>query len=89
MKHTDDRQRANVTTQDIEPGDTTECLPEFGRPDDVRRLFGIKRGTLYNLLNSRKVRGLVLRVTGSKSGIRLIHLASVRDYILSQMQEAI
>ena len=29
-------------------------LPEFGRWQDVQRLFGIKRGTLYNLIAEAK-----------------------------------
>jgi hypothetical protein len=39
-----------LTTEPIQPGETSGVLPEFGRWADVQRLFGIKRGTLYNLL---------------------------------------
>lgn len=61
-------------------------MPEFGRWRDVQRLFGIKRGTLYNLLAEGKVKSVSLRVRGQKAGVRLIHLDSVRDYIHKQMR---
>lgn len=73
------------TVETVTAGDTANNLPEFGRAGDVQRLFGIKRGTLYNLLADRKVKGCVLRVRGSKSGVRLIHLASVRNLIMGEM----
>lgn len=76
------------TTAPVAAGDTSGVTPEFGRIRDVQRLYGLKRGTIYNLLADRKIRGCVLRVRGQKSGVRLIHLASVRDLILESMQEA-
>jgi hypothetical protein len=71
----------------VKAGETSGTLPEFGRCNDAQRLFGIKRGTLYNLLADGKIKGVLLRVRGAKSGVRLIHLQSVRDYIYSQMRE--
>ena len=73
------------TTDPIQIGDVSAVLPEFGRHRDVERLFGIKRGTLYNLLADGKVKGVLLRVRGQKSGLRLIHLESVRSYIQHEM----
>jgi hypothetical protein len=70
-----------MTTAPVEAGDTTRMAPEFGRWRDVERLYGIKRGSLYNLLVDGKVQGVLLRVRGQKSGIRLFDLASVREYI--------
>jgi len=66
-------------------GDGTGNKPEFGRVAEVTRRFGIKRGTLYNLLADGKVKGCLLRVRGRKSGVRLFHLDSVRDFIASAM----
>jgi hypothetical protein len=60
---------------------------EFGRAADLQRLFGIRRGTAYNLLAAGKIQGCLLRVTGKKSGVRLFHIGSVRNYIRSQMGE--
>jgi hypothetical protein len=73
-----------LTTEPVQPGSFTGTMPEFGRVADVTRNFGIKRGTLYNLHRDGKVRGVLLRVRGQKSGVRLFDLASVRDFIRSQ-----
>ena len=73
----------------VEPGNFAGVLPEFGRTEDVQRIFGLKRGTLYNLHKHGKVRGVLLRVAGQKSGVRLWHMAGISAYINSQMHEAI
>lgn len=77
--------QTSLTTDPVRPGNFTDSLPEFGRTADVTRLFGLKRGSLYNLANDGKIRGCLLRVRGSKSGVRLWHMPSVRDFIFSQM----
>jgi len=74
---------ARSTTEPVQPGNFNGITPEFGRVADVTRIFGIKRGTLYNLLADGKIRGVLLRVRGQKSGVRLIDMASVRELILS------
>lgn len=56
-------------------------FPEFGRWRDVQRLFGIKRGTLYNLMAEGKVKSVVLRRKGNVHGCRLFHLESVSKYL--------
>ena len=58
-----------------------EPLAEFGRIRDVERLFGIKRGVLYRLIQRGLVRSVVLREAGRATGCRLVHLASVRAYL--------
>ena len=77
-----------LTTAPVKPADLSNAQPEFGRLRDVHRLYGLPRGTVYNLLARGRIRGVNLRVTGRKSGCRLIDLASVREYIRSQMDEA-
>lgn len=62
------------------------ALPEFGRWRDVERHFGIKRGTLYNLMAEGKVKSVLLRRKGNVHGCRLIHLASVSQYINGQLE---
>jgi hypothetical protein len=64
--------------------ETTE--PRFGRLKTVERLFGLKRGTVYNLLRARKIRGCSVCVTSNRSRTRLIDLDSVANYIESQMR---
>jgi hypothetical protein len=80
-------QKRNTTIEPVQCGDCSHLLPEFGRAADVQRLFGIKRGTLYNLLADGKVKGVLLRVRGQKSGVRLIYLDSVRSFIFKEMAE--
>lgn len=72
---------STTTTAPVQAGDFGIAAPEFGRWRDVERLYGIKRGSAYNLLADDKIRGVLLRVRGQKSGVRLFDLASVRDYI--------
>ena len=74
------------TTEPVQPGNFTGTMPEFGRVADVTRHFGIKRGTLYNLHRDGKVRSVLLRVRGQKSGVRLFEMVSVRDLIWSQLR---
>jgi len=81
------KRRTETTTEPVQPGNFNNVLPEFGRLADVTRHFGIKRGTAYNLLTDGKIKGVLLRVRGAKSGVRLIDMASVRNYILSQFTD--
>lgn len=59
--------------------------PEFGRTNDLKLLYGLRRGTVYNLAADGKIRGVVLRVRGTKSGVRLWDLQSVRTFIRGSM----
>jgi hypothetical protein len=61
-------------------------MPEFGRWRDVEELFGIKRGTLYNLMAEGKIKSVSIRRRGNVHGCRLIHLQSVRDYLQSLLE---
>jgi hypothetical protein len=77
--------RVQTTTARAEAADCSGILPEFGRFQDVQRLFALKRGFTYQLINAGKIKSVSLRKPGSKFGCRLIHLQSVRDYLHSQM----
>ena len=74
-----------LTTERIEPADTSQTLPEFVRVNDVKRILGVKRGILYRWMKDGKIKSVCIREVGNTQGIRLIHLASVRNYINSQM----
>jgi len=76
------------TTEPVQPGNFTGIMPEFGRVADVTRIYGLRRGTLYNLLLDRKIRGVLLRIRGKRSGVRLFDMASVREFIRAQMDSA-
>jgi hypothetical protein len=70
----------------IDLSGATAASPEFGRWRDVERIFGIKRGTLYNLLKAGKVRSVSLRKPGQKFAVRLFHLQSIREHLYSRME---
>ena len=75
------------TAGEIRVGDASDVLPEFGRVNDVKRIFGVKRGILYRWIKDRKVKSVCIRERGNKQGVRLIHLQSVREHIYRQMSE--
>jgi hypothetical protein len=79
--------RTALTVADIRPAKIGPIAPEFGTSDDVRKYFGIKKGTLYNLHKAGRVRGKVLRVTGEFKGVRIWDMASIRAFIESQENE--
>ena len=54
---------------------------EYGRFHDLKRVFGIPRSTAYLLLNQGKIRSRIVRVTGSRCGLRLIDFGSVRELL--------
>jgi transposase len=73
------------TTTPVQRGNFDNVMPEFGRAADVQKHFGIRRGTAYNLLREGKIRGVLLRIKGKKSGVRLFEMESVRQLIRAQM----
>lgn len=73
------------TTSTVRSGDFTSVTQEFGRTGDVQKIFGLKRGTTYNLLADGKIKGVLLRVRGNKSGVRLFDMESVREFIRRSM----
>ena len=63
--------------------DTKNVEPEFLRANDVFDRYRIKRGQLYRLIESGKVRSVCLRERGKVRGARLVVHQSLRDYVLS------
>ena len=78
-----------MTTAPVKAGDFEGIMPEFGRTKDVEKYFGIKRGTLYNLLGRGCIQGVVLRQRGCLKGVRLWNMASVREYIWGRMADPV
>jgi hypothetical protein len=74
---------AATTTAPIEPGAIGS--PEFCRPSDCRHLFGLSRTFVYQLIQDQKIRSVCLRKPGARTGIRLIDVASIREFLTSQM----
>ena len=75
------------TTSAVKAGEFNNVPQEFGRAGDVQKIFGLKRGTIYNLLADGKIKGVLLRVRGNKSGVRLFDLESVRGFIRQSMNQ--
>ena len=69
------------TAAPIEPGASGSIPVEFVRIPDLERLLGVKRGMAYFLIKEQKIRSCCLRKPGAKTGVRLVHLQSVRDYL--------
>lgn len=65
----------------------TTALPEFGRWQDVQHLFGIKRGTLYNLMAEGEVKSVSIRRKGNVHGCRLFYLSGIREYLSSLLED--
>ena len=72
---------AKFTAAPMEPGASGSTLPEFGRVPDVERIWGIKRGLLYLLIKQGDIKSAVIRRKGARTGVRLVHLQSVRDFL--------
>ncbi len=75
------------TTKPVFAGNCTDVMPEFGRWQDVQRLFGIKRGTLYLLVAEGHIKSVSLRRKGNLKGCRLYYLQSVSDYLHRLLDE--
>jgi hypothetical protein len=60
---------------------------EYGRVADVVRLFGLGTSTVYCLLKNGRIKGCSLMVKGSRSRLRLVDLASVREFIENEVNK--
>jgi hypothetical protein len=75
------------TTKPIALGNCSDVMPEFGRFQDVQRLFGLKRPTVYTLIAEGHIKSVSLRRMGQAKGVRLIYLPSVSEYLHKLMNE--
>jgi hypothetical protein len=75
-----------LTTASVQRGNFNGVMPEFGRTKDVEQIYGIKRGTLYNLHKQGRIRAVLLRVKGKQNGIKLWDLSSIHNLIQSAME---
>jgi hypothetical protein len=76
-----------VTTAEIPKKSTTpaerEYRQEWGRTEDVERVFGIRRGMLYNLHKGNPEWGKTIPGLGKSRGIRVWNMAAIRRYVES------
>jgi len=61
---------------------------EFGRFADLETRFSIKRSFGYELIAEGKIRAVTVKKQGSRCGIRLIEMGSVRAFLRSRMADA-
>jgi len=71
----------------ISAGSVVGVEPEFVRIPDVRRLFGIRRGFLYQLIGAGRVRSICLRTRGSRGGVRLIQFSSLKKFLADELEK--
>jgi|ERR1017187_3940966 hypothetical protein len=74
------------TLKPVEYDPKQPLTPEFCRMSDLQALFGIKRGLAYLLVNEGKIKTVSLRRLGNVKGVRLVHVASVREYLNSLLE---
>ena len=60
---------------------TEQTEIEFGRFADLRSRFGLTRSTAYKLIAGGKIKSAVVKEKGARSGIRLIDMQSVREFL--------
>jgi hypothetical protein len=60
-----------------------ELKPEWIRPKDVPRYFGLGRTATYALLSEGKLRSVSMRKRGQRHGTRLISYDSLKNYLES------
>jgi len=78
--------RKQFTAAPIEPGKVSNQPIEFCRTADCRALFGLSRTYLYQLIGTGKIKTVCLRRPGAKTGIRLIHFQSLKDFLTAQIE---
>ena len=72
----------------VHSGSVTVCEPEFIQVQDAVRFSGIGRTNLYSLISKGKIKTINLRRPGTARGRRLIHLPSLRNYLLTFQEGA-
>ncbi len=58
-----------------------ESRPEWLRPKDIPKFFGIGRSKSYELIAAGKVKSVSLRKRGQKHGTRLVSYDSLASYL--------
>lgn len=81
------RHDGEMTVAPVQGGGFNNAAKEFGRTKDVERVYSVKRGSLYNAEKLGLLRGVKLRLRGSKSGIKLWDMRSIETWIRSQADE--
>lgn len=73
----------NETTNNVGAAKHGELKPEWIRPKDVPRFFGLGRTQTYELIAANKIKSVSMRQRGQKHGTRLISYDSLAAYLES------
>ena len=79
---------AQSTVAPIAPGRCAGIMPEFVRPADAVKLFGVGKSTLADWIRQGWIKSHCLRRPGCVKGMRLVSTASLREFIENHRQEA-
>jgi helix-turn-helix protein len=56
--------------------------PQWGSAEDIRRIFGITRGTLYKLAKANRIKSTVFKTKeDARKGVRLFSIQSIREFL--------
>ena len=61
----------------------TQSDKKWGRFGDVRAIYSIRRSKCYELISAGLIKSAVIKQKGARSGVRLIDMESVEDFIRS------
>jgi hypothetical protein len=73
------------TVLPIQQGCLTQAQPEFLEIPDLFTLYRIRRTMAFKGIREGWFKSVLLRQKGNKSGKRLVHAESVREWLLKQM----
>jgi hypothetical protein len=86
VKANSESNQKKLTTEPVQAGDTSDAQVEWIRLKDLKRLFGIGKSYAYGVLIPQgHIKSVCLRQPGAKTGLRLIHAQSVRDFLNAQL----
>ncbi|MBK1835533.1 helix-turn-helix transcriptional regulator [Roseibacillus ishigakijimensis] len=75
-----------MSTTEPKQATTVNSDPVYIRIPEAVRLFGIGRTTLYALIGNRKIKTVLLKQKGHKTGRRLVCFESLKAYLDGQAE---
>jgi len=69
------------------PGRPVSYVVESGDATDVRKVFGLREGKLYQLQTQGLVKSVLLKVPGAARGKRIYDFSSIRKLLALQKDE--
>jgi hypothetical protein len=79
--------KENEIAASLAADDQSSPTPRYGRAKTVEHLYGIRRGSLYNLVRLGRVRSCTMKITSKRTRTRLFDLESIEKLIESEMSK--